>query len=109
MAWAMDECNLSAEFFTQTLHSVNLNTDSKLISPKLINSASPNTINLIDMASNYSPDNDCNTSCAGWTHLHYVDFKTPVINVAKIHNDVMPRSFIYHFSQRKPPIEPPKV
>ena len=110
----MDECSLSAAFFTQTLEPVELNnTSSKLINPESINPTSTDTLSteqhLIDNTGSHSSDNNCNTLCAGWTHLHYISFKTPIIDATKTHSDVAPRSFIYHFSLRKPPTEPPKT
>lgn len=99
MAWAMDECSLTTEFFTQTIDSVNLNTDPGTTDTTF------SERNVIDNSSG----NGCDTLCAGWTHLNYISYKTPIINAIKTHNDIAPLSFIYHFSLRKPPTEPPKV
>jgi len=81
----MDECSLTAEFSTQfsgQLDSEN-NTDSA--------------------------DTNCNTLCAGWTHLNYIIYTVSVVTITKTHRDIASRSFLYHFIQKKPPTEPPKV
>lgn len=99
MAWAMDECSLSVEFSTHTVvqfDSAN-NSNGDIASHEQI------------FTDETTADNTCNTFCVGWTHLNYISYTTPVIDISKTHSNVIQRSFIYHFTQRKPPTEPPKV
>jgi len=99
MAWAMDECSLNVEFSTHTV----IQFDSAISSNGDI--ASPEKFFTDDT----SVDNTCNIFCVGWTHLNYISYTTPVINITKTHSDVVQCPFTYHFSQHKPPTEPPKV
>ncbi len=88
----MDECSLTVEFSTYTI----VQFDSPI---------SPDG----DIESHEQLFTDDTSVCVGWTHLNYISYTAPVINITKTHSDVVQRSFTYHFSQHKPLTEPPKV
>ena len=103
MTWAMDECSLITEFSTQTLSQLDPGINTELTDDVLTDH------NLINNPVNSSADNNCNTFCVGWTHLNYIGYTTPIVNISKTHCDVALRSLIYHFIKHEPPTEPPKI
>ena len=96
MAWAVDECSLTAEISNQTSSQLDLDIEA---------GSAENSV----FSDNTPAGNSCNTFCPGWSHLNYISYTSPVITVIKPHSKLVAVPVIYHFTQHKPPTEPPKV
>lgn len=87
MAWAMDACNLTTEFFTPALDRADYNLGTESTDVIFYEH------NLVD-----DSGNNCNTLCTGWAHLNYISYKVLVVNAIKTHSDVASGSLIYYFT-----------